>query len=109
MSDQSGSSIAEFLAGKNVFLTGGTGFVGQCLIERLLASTSEIGKIYVLIRPKNNYTAESRLEKLLSKPVSYSLLTYDLNHLFLLVFWFSSSFDELALQPVLVLLFFLRN
>jgi Male sterility protein len=63
-------TIAEFLVGKNIFITGGTGFLGTILIERLLSATPNIGKIYVLIRQKNGYTPESRIEHLLSKIVS---------------------------------------
>jgi len=62
--------IAKFLAGKNVFITGGTGFLGTVLIERLLSATSEIGNIYLLIRGKNGYTPESRIARLMSKVVS---------------------------------------
>lgn len=67
-------TIAKFLAGKNVFITGGTGFIGNVLIERLLSATPDIGKVYVLVRAKNGYTAENRIERLMSKVVSYSLV-----------------------------------
>jgi alcohol-forming fatty acyl-CoA reductase len=63
-------TIAQFLAGKNVFITGGTGFLGTLLIERLLSATPELGKVYVLIRSKNGYSAESRIERMMSKVVS---------------------------------------
>lgn len=63
-------SIAEFLAGKNVFITGGTGFLGTLIIERLLSATPELGKVYVLIRAKNGYSAESRIERMMAKTVS---------------------------------------
>lgn len=63
-------SIANFLAGKNVFITGGTGFLGTVLIERLLSATPDIGKVYVLIRDKNGHSAASRIERLMSKVVS---------------------------------------
>lgn len=64
-------SIANFLDGKNVFVTGGTGFLGTVLIERLLNATPKIGKIYVLIREKNGYSPESRIKRLMSKVVSF--------------------------------------
>lgn len=70
--DQSGkrSEIGKFLSGKNVFITGGTGFCGQSLIERLLSATPEIGKIYILIRAKNGYSPEDRVARLMAKSVS---------------------------------------
>lgn len=70
-------TIAKFLSGKNVFITGGTGFLGNVLIERLLSGTPEIGKIYVLIRAKNGFSAENRIERLMSKVVSSSVLIND--------------------------------
>lgn len=63
-------SVANFLSGKSIFVTGGTGFLGTVLIERLLSATPKIGKIYVLIRAKNGYSAESRIKRLMSKVVS---------------------------------------
>lgn len=64
------SEIGNFLSGKNIFITGGTGFLGQSLIERLLSATPSIGKIYILIREKYGYSPEARVKRLMSKPVS---------------------------------------
>ncbi|XP_072938546.1 putative fatty acyl-CoA reductase CG5065 [Epargyreus clarus] len=61
--------VADFYAGKSVFLTGGTGFLGKVFIEKLLSNCSEIDKIYVLIRGKKGAPAEQRLQKLLQTPV----------------------------------------
>lgn len=69
--NDSGITIANFLAGKNVFITGGSGFLGTVLIERLLSATPDIGNIYVLIRAKRGHTPENRIERLLSKTVSF--------------------------------------
>jgi alcohol-forming fatty acyl-CoA reductase len=46
--------ICEFYRGKNVVVTGATGFCGKVLIEKLLRSFEDIGKIYILIRRKKN-------------------------------------------------------
>lgn len=64
------SEIGNYFSGKSIFITGGTGFLGQSLIERLLSSTPSVGKIYILIRAKYGYSPESRIERLMSKPVS---------------------------------------
>lgn len=64
------SEIGNFFSGKTIFITGGTGFLGQSLIERLLSASSTIGKIYILIRAKHGYSPEARVARLLSKPVS---------------------------------------
>ena len=64
-----GMSIPEFYAGKNVFITGGTGFMGKVLIEKLLRSVPDVGNLYLLIRPKRNKTVEDRKKDLLASMV----------------------------------------
>lgn len=62
-------SIAEFLSGKNVFITGATGFLGTVLIERLLSATPDIGKIFILIREKNGKSTQDRVQRMMNKMV----------------------------------------
>lgn len=71
-SEFSDPSIAEFYAGKNIFITGGTGFLGTVLIEALLGSTPKIGTIYLLIRDKYGSDTSERVNRLLSKQVCFS-------------------------------------
>ncbi|KAF9412371.1 hypothetical protein HW555_009116, partial [Spodoptera exigua] len=63
------SNVASFYVGKSVFVTGGTGFVGKTLIEKLLYSCSGIDKIYVLVRDKYGKQASERLARITSTPV----------------------------------------
>ncbi|CAH0730895.1 unnamed protein product, partial [Brenthis ino] len=60
--------ISDCYAGKSIFVTGGTGFVGKVLIERLLHTCSDIEKIYVLIREKKGQSVDKRLEQMLDIP-----------------------------------------
>lgn len=50
--------------------TGGTGFLGKILIEKLLRSCSGISTIYVLVRPKKGQDVLQRIENLFEDPVS---------------------------------------
>ncbi|XP_066246160.1 fatty acyl-CoA reductase wat-like [Euwallacea similis] len=58
-------AIKQYYNGKNIFLTGGTGFLGKFLIEKLLRSTN-VEKIYVLIRPKKELSAQERIDQMFS-------------------------------------------
>ncbi|CAG7717644.1 unnamed protein product [Allacma fusca] len=44
--------ISDFYAGRSIFITGATGFVGKCILNKLLTSCSEIVRIYALVRVK---------------------------------------------------------
>jgi len=43
-------SVRHHLRGKTILLTGGTGFLGKVIVERLLFAAPEIARIYLLIR-----------------------------------------------------------
>ena len=64
------SDIAEFYNDKSVFITGGTGFLGVALIEKLLRSCPGLKSIYLLIRPKKGKLAAERLEEITNNSVS---------------------------------------
>lgn len=64
-------TVKEHFEGKNIFLTGGSGFIGKVLIEKILRTIPEIGNIYVLMRKKSGKTAQDRLKELFNYVVRY--------------------------------------
>ncbi|KAF1665585.1 Fatty acyl-CoA reductase 1, partial [Aptenodytes patagonicus] len=59
-------SIPEYYEGKNVLLTGATGFMGKVLLEKLLRSCPKVNAVYVLVRHKAGQTPEARVEEITS-------------------------------------------
>lgn len=62
-------TITEFYADQEIFITGGSGFMGKVLIEKLLRSCPGIKTIYVLLRPKKGKTIEERLTAITNLPL----------------------------------------
>jgi thioester reductase-like protein/1-acyl-sn-glycerol-3-phosphate acyltransferase len=58
-------SIASKYAGRTVFITGATGFVGKIIVEKLLRSCPDVRRIYLLIRAKKELGAAPRLQALM--------------------------------------------
>ncbi|KAL6344468.1 hypothetical protein AAG906_039724 [Vitis piasezkii] len=57
-----GLGILQFLPGKTYFITGGTGFLAKAVIEKILRTAPDVGKIFVLIKAKNKEAATDRLK-----------------------------------------------
>lgn len=64
MVEDTAPGIKEFFKGRDIFITGGSGFMGKVLIEKLLRSCPDLNQIFVLIRGKKNKSPEQRLEEL---------------------------------------------
>jgi len=61
------TSIVKRLAGKRVFVTGVTGFLGQAVFERLLLDFPDT-KIVLLVRPQLGSSGRQRVESMFGRP-----------------------------------------
>ncbi|XP_012158352.1 putative fatty acyl-CoA reductase CG5065 [Ceratitis capitata] len=57
--------ISQFFVGQEIFITGGSGFIGKGLIEKILRSCPNVAAVYVLLRPKKGKHIEQRLSDIL--------------------------------------------
>lgn len=62
--------MEDFFENANIFITGGTGFIGKVLIEKLLRSQNNINKLYILLRSKKEKNEQDRIkEDIFDQPV----------------------------------------
>ncbi|KAH7967946.1 hypothetical protein HPB52_004257 [Rhipicephalus sanguineus] len=64
------SEIARFYQDRTVFITGGTGFIGKVLLEKLLRSCPGLKRAYLLVRNKRGQEPQARLEKMFNSEVT---------------------------------------
>ncbi|XP_011053043.1 PREDICTED: putative fatty acyl-CoA reductase CG5065 [Acromyrmex echinatior] len=67
--DRYRTPIQDFYADTTIFITGGTGFLGKMLIEKLLRSCPDISMIYVMVRSQKDKSPENRLDEMLESPL----------------------------------------
>lgn len=58
------TTVRDWYKGKNLFITGASGFLGVSLLEKLLRTIPDVGTIYILLRPKRGKKIEERLEEI---------------------------------------------
>ncbi|XP_061400774.1 fatty acyl-CoA reductase 1 [Musca vetustissima] len=68
------SQIAAWYAGKNVLITGATGFMGKVLVEKLLRSCPDVKGLYLLIRSKRGLSPEVRKDQYLKCVIFNNIL-----------------------------------
>ncbi|KAL8136270.1 hypothetical protein AgCh_010747 [Apium graveolens] len=59
---EKGIGIVKYLRGKGFLITGATGFLAKVLIEKILLTVPDVGKIYLLIKAKNKEAANERMK-----------------------------------------------
>lgn len=89
-------TIPEWIKGKNIFMTGATGFVGKVLIEKLLRSCPDLQNIYILIREKKGKSVEQRVKEMFDIPL-FDGLRKSLPNLFSKVIPIKGDCSELGL------------
>ena len=60
--------LREAYRGRSILLTGGTGFLGTALVEKILRSLPELGRLYLVIRRSREKSAAARFEDVLGSP-----------------------------------------
>ncbi len=68
VSSETPDSVSDFYNGSVVLITGGTGFLGKVLIEKLLR-VYRIKTIYLIIRSKNDMDGEARLAEFFKESI----------------------------------------
>ena len=89
------SQIEQFYEGKALFVTGGTGFIGKVMLEKLLRST-DVRAVYLLIRDKKGLSSKDRLKSLFNSKL-FDILKKEKPHMLQRVIAISGDID----QPVL--------
>lgn len=69
-------SIKDFYAGATVLVTGGSGFLGKAIIEKLMRSCTSVKAVYTLMRSKKGVSSEERLEHLKNNQVPANQYKY---------------------------------
>uniref|UniRef100_A0A0A9XVU3 Fatty acyl-CoA reductase n=2 Tax=Lygus hesperus TaxID=30085 RepID=A0A0A9XVU3_LYGHE len=55
-------SVVEWLEGKDILITGATGFMGKCLVEKLLRCCPGVNRLYLIVRTKRGTDAQDRMK-----------------------------------------------
>jgi alcohol-forming fatty acyl-CoA reductase len=55
--------LSEAYKDKKILLTGGTGFLGTALVEKVLRSIPDLGRLYLLVRASRGKSAADRFER----------------------------------------------
>jgi fatty acyl-CoA reductase len=85
--------LGEAYRGKTVLLTGGTGFLGTALVEKMLRSLPTLERLYLIVRPSRDKGAGERFEKDVLGSAAFSRLREELG----------AAFEERVAEKVRIL------
>ncbi|MBA3793165.1 MAG: SDR family oxidoreductase, partial [Rubrobacter sp.] len=85
--------LAESYRGKAILMTGGTGFLGTALVEKMLRSLPELGRLYLVVRPSKDKSAADRFYKDVLGSAAFRRLREELG----------DGFDERVAEKIRVL------
>ena len=88
------TTLAESYRGRSILLTGGTGFLGTALVEKVLRGLPTIDRLYLLVRPSREKGAKERFEKDVLGSAAFSRLREELG---------KGGFDVRVVEKVRVL------
>ncbi|KAB1223939.1 Fatty acyl-CoA reductase 2 [Morella rubra] len=57
-----GIGVLNFFRGKNLLITGATGFLAKAIVEKIVREVPDVGKIFLLIKAKSEEAAMERLK-----------------------------------------------
>ncbi|XP_047364207.1 fatty acyl-CoA reductase wat-like isoform X1 [Vespa velutina] len=57
------SEVSEFFSGRKILITGGSGFLGRLILEKLLRSCPKIERIYLFMRGKKQKDMQTRFKE----------------------------------------------
>ncbi|XP_013185416.2 fatty acyl-CoA reductase wat [Amyelois transitella] len=69
MNEKRLTTVQQFYNGKNILITGATGFLGKILVEKLLRCCPGVENLYLLVRQKKGKDIYTRIDEIFDDPV----------------------------------------
>ena len=63
MTSEKPASISERLTGARVLVSGATGFLAKVLVEKILWAAPDVGRLYLLVRPRSDREPWERVRR----------------------------------------------